>query len=92
MEAIKKELENLPELNDEELDRLERELEKAERQVQDAKLEQILEDLEREQRERSDLVDAYNAEIERLREEVKNVEQIANALPDGCFKRVQLEP
>lgn len=86
------ELEGLPNINDDQLNLLEEELFKAENRVREAELDKILEDLRREQKEQNSLVEAYNLEIERLRAEVENVRDIANALPDGCFKRVQLEP
>lgn len=38
------------------------------------------------------MYDEYNAEIARLKKEVENVEQIANALPQGCFRKPELEP
>ena len=34
----------------------------------------------------------YEEELARLRLEVDNIEAIKNALPDGCWKRLKLEP
>jgi coxsackievirus/adenovirus receptor len=34
----------------------------------------------------------YQDEVERLQVDVQNIEDISNSLPDGCWKRVQLEP
>jgi hypothetical protein len=34
----------------------------------------------------------YQGEVERLLEDVMNIEAISSALPDGCWKRLQLEP
>jgi coxsackievirus/adenovirus receptor len=34
----------------------------------------------------------YQDEVERLQADVQNIEDISNSLPDGCWKRVQLEP
>lgn len=92
VESIMKELKDLPDINDEQLNLLEEELFKAENRVREAELDKILEDLRREQKEQNSLVETYNVEIERLRAEVENVRDIANALPPGCFNRVELEP
>ncbi|XP_018318768.1 laminin subunit gamma-1 isoform X2 [Agrilus planipennis] len=92
VEDIMRELENLPQLDDSDLQRLEEELIKAEQRVQEANLDKILEDLRVEHKKQNALVDAYKDEIERLRKEVENVREISEALPDKCFKRVELEP
>jgi hypothetical protein len=34
----------------------------------------------------------YQDEVDRLEADVLNIEDISNSLPDGCWKRVQLEP
>jgi hypothetical protein len=34
----------------------------------------------------------YGDEVARLRIEVQNIEDIRASLPDGCWKRVKLEP
>jgi coxsackievirus/adenovirus receptor len=34
----------------------------------------------------------YQDEVDRLQTDVQNIEDISNSLPDGCWKRVQLEP
>lgn len=38
------------------------------------------------------MIKSYQAEIEQLEGEVVNIRMIADSLPDGCFKRVRLEP
>lgn len=86
-----KELDNLPNFNDDNLDRLEMQLKEAEQRVKDAKLYEILEKLQYEQRKQKALVDMYNDQIDHLRREVDNIEEIAKALPDGCFKENHLE-
>lgn len=86
-----KELANLPTFSDEDLDRLEAQLKEAEQRVKDAKLYEILERLQNEQKKQKALVDSYNDQIEYLRKEVDNIEEIARALPDGCFRQVPLE-
>ncbi|KAF5301739.1 hypothetical protein FQA39_LY19085 [Lamprigera yunnana] len=92
IETIMKNLQGLPKLDDGELNRLEEELMKAERKVHEANLDTMIEKLQKEHKEQNQLVEYYTAEVEWLKKEVANVREIANALPDGCFKRVQLEP
>lgn len=38
------------------------------------------------------MVREYEEELTRLRMEVDNIEAIKDALPDGCWKRLKLEP
>lgn len=71
---------------------MEEELRKAEKRVADAKLDERLRELQTQQKNQNDLINFYKNEIARLQREVENVEQIAKALPDGCFKQVELEP
>lgn len=92
MQSIINELEHLPNIDEDKLKRLEDELKLAEERVNEAQLDKKLEELQKQQKGQNDLIDVYKSEILRLQEEVANVEQIAKALPDGCFKRVQLEP
>lgn len=86
-----KELQNLPDFNDDDLNRLEAELKRAEQKVKDANLYQILERLQNEQKKQKALVELYTEQIEYLRKEVDNIEEIAKALPDQCFRQLQLE-
>lgn len=92
VQAIMTEIQGLPDVDEALLDRLEGDLRIAEQKVAEANLDKILEDLQKKQREQNALIDSYNDEIMRLQKEVKNIENIANALPDGCFKKVTLEP
>ncbi|XP_017769170.1 PREDICTED: laminin subunit gamma-1-like [Nicrophorus vespilloides] len=92
VDAIVKELDNLPEFDEDELNRLEQELKKAEQRVKEANLEEILKTLQLEQKEQNALVENYSNEIDRLTKEVENIQQIASALPDGCFRKFVLEP
>lgn len=92
VQAIMTEIQGLPDVDEALLDRLEGDLRIAEQKVAEANLDKILEDLQKKQREQNALIDNYNDEIKRLKKEVENIENIANALPDGCFKKVQLEP
>lgn len=79
-------------MSDELLDRLEQDLRRAEEKVKNADLDRILVGLQDKQRKQSILIDEYQNEIMRLQKEVERVENIARALPDGCFKKVTLEP
>lgn len=92
VKAIMTELQGLPDLNDELLDRLEKDLLRAEQKIRDANLDSILAGLQERQRQQNAQIDAYQNEIMRLQREVEQVENIARALPDGCFKKVTLEP
>lgn len=92
VQTIMNELQGLPNLDAEMMKRLEADLERAEDKVKEANLDKVLENLKNKQREQNELIDYYNKEIMRLEAEVRNVADIANALPDGCFRRVKLEP
>lgn len=86
------ELKGLPSLNEDQLDKLEEDLRRAEEKVKEVNLDQILEDLLNKHRNQNALIQMYEDEIQSLRKEVENVENIANSLPDDCFKKVILEP
>lgn len=90
--AIMAELQGLPELSEELLDRLEQDLRRAEEKVKEVNLDEVLAGLQERQRKQSILIDEYQNEIMRLQKEVERVENIAKTLPDGCFKKVTLEP
>lgn len=92
VQAIMTEIQGLPDVDEALLDRLEADLRVAEQKVVEANLDKILKDLQNRQTEQKTLIDSYENEIMRLQKEVENVENIAKALPDGCFKRVTLEP
>lgn len=91
VDGIMKELQNLPNFNDQDLDRLEEQLKRAEQRVKDAKLYEILERLQNEQKKQKALVDLYNEQIDHLRKEVENIEEISKALPYQCFRETSLE-
>ncbi|XP_065163974.1 laminin subunit gamma-1 isoform X1 [Atheta coriaria] len=91
VEAIMKELENVPYIDDEELNRLEQQLKRAEQRVRDENIVAMLEKMQNEQKDQLALIDTYNKEIDTLRKEVENIEQIAHALPVDCFKKLPLE-
>ncbi|KAJ8915766.1 hypothetical protein NQ315_004578 [Exocentrus adspersus] len=92
VDRIMTEIKNSPDLSDDELNKLEEELMTAEKVLKDAKLEEKLVDLQNEHQTQADLIDQYKLDISRLQKEVQNIEEIVRALPDGCFRKVELEP
>lgn len=85
-------MESAPDLNEEEIDRFEIEIRQIEQQIRDAELEESLEKLRNKHKEQDELIDQYNKEIEKLERDVLNIEQITRSLPNGCFKKIKLEP
>lgn len=83
---------SLPDIQDEDLEDLERKLSIAEEKLKSARLDERMERLEKERLEQTTLIKNYQKTLERLQEEVKNVENIMNALPDECYRKVRLEP
>lgn len=92
VEDIVTELENTPNIGDGEIERLEMEIRRTEQRLKEAQLEEKLETLQKEHKMQNDLIDQYKGQIALLQEEVDNIEQIIEALPTGCYKRVELEP
>lgn len=86
------ELQNSPNLNDEDVDRLEEQIRLTEEKIKEAKLEEKLQDLEKEHKLQNELIDQYKGQIVSLQLEVENIEQIVKTLPRGCYKREDLEP
>lgn len=76
-------------LDENSLNELERRLEIAEEEVKNASLDDRMQVLKDEKLQQSQLISSYQDEVDKLREEVFNIEKIANSLPDGCFKREQ---
>ncbi|XP_030761845.1 laminin subunit gamma-1-like isoform X2 [Sitophilus oryzae] len=92
VEGIISELQNTPEIDDEELNRLEEEINLTEYHLIQAKLDERLAELQKEHKSQNDLIESYKDQIRTLRHEVSNIEHIVSSLPDGCYKRVELEP
>ncbi|KAJ8928497.1 hypothetical protein NQ314_018944, partial [Rhamnusium bicolor] len=86
------ELQSSPNIDDNDLIRLEAEIQVTEDRLKEAKLEEKLADLQKEHILQNNLIDQYKLDITKLQKDVENIEQIVRALPDGCFKRVELEP
>ncbi|KAK9885634.1 hypothetical protein WA026_012398 [Henosepilachna vigintioctopunctata] len=92
VQEIIDELENLPNIDEEALNQLQEKYKMAEDCVKEAKLDEKLAALQQQQDIHNSLIADYEKEIMRLQKDVDNIEQIARALPDGCFNRVELEP
>lgn len=89
---IIKELDNLPEIGDAELDHLETRLAAVEKEIAAANLDQNIRALTEAKNLQTQWVKNYEDEISRLRMEVENIGDIRKVLPADCHKRVRLEP
>lgn len=92
VQAIIDEINGLPDIKSEDLEELERKLNMAEVKLKNARLDERMERLEKERIEQTTLIKNYQKQLERLQEEVNNVEAIMKALPNDCYKRIILEP
>lgn len=92
VQAIIDELNSLPDIEAKDLDELERKLAIAEEKLKNARLDERMERLEKERIEQTTLIKNYQKTLERLQEEVNNVEAIMNALPNECYRKLRLEP
>ncbi|XP_046391414.1 laminin subunit gamma-1 isoform X2 [Ischnura elegans] len=92
VQDILKELEGLPDLDEEELNVLEERLRAAEEEFAQANLEKRMETLRNNRIQQNQQLKDYEKEVARLRAEVLNIEDIKKSLPDGCWKRLKLEP
>lgn len=92
VDAIMKELEALPEINDEDLNLLEKRLQAAQEEITAANLDQRIRALTDAKNIQTQWVKNYEDEVNRLKSEVENIDEIKKALPTDCYKRVRLEP
>ncbi|CAH1999429.1 unnamed protein product [Acanthoscelides obtectus] len=92
VEAIMSELQNSPEINEVDVKKLEQEIEKMEIRIRDARLEERLENLQKEHKLQTELKEQYKTQITLLQAEVDSIEEVVKALPDECFSSVELEP
>merc|ERR1711874_149139 len=74
------------------LDDLERRLDAAEKQYEEAGIEARLTRLYHERTRQANLLTEYRAEVEVLTEEFNSIELIRNSLPDQCWNKIRLEP
>jgi len=71
---------------------LEQKLEIAERDFLESDLDRRIEEMRQARIIQNQWVKDYEEALARLQSEVDNVEEIKEALPDGCWKRLKLEP
>lgn len=71
---------------------LEKRLQEAEQELKNADLDNRLNILKAAREAQHGWVRNYDAEIERLKKDVANIQDIRYAIPDQCFRRVRLEP
>lgn len=74
------------------LDDLERRLDAAEKQYEEAGIEARLAELHVEKTQQSRWLLEYRVEIEQLTVEFESIEQIRRTLPDQCWNKIRLEP
>lgn len=86
------ELENSPTLDEKDIDRLEEQIRITEDKLKETRFEEKLEQLQKDYKERNELIEQYKYEIAWMENEVDNIEEVLKALPEGCFRRVELEP
>ncbi|KAJ8665186.1 hypothetical protein QAD02_006848 [Eretmocerus hayati] len=89
---ITRELDALPDLDSGDLDRLERRLGDAEADIVAANLDARIRSLTDARVHQTTWVKNYEDEVNRLRKEVMNIEEISKVLPNHCFKNPRLEP
>ncbi|KHJ43700.1 laminin EGF-like protein [Trichuris suis] len=90
MDTLRKiidELNSLEGVEHTDLDLLEQEVAKASKILDDANLEQEVNSLKAKQMEQQRRINLYQADIDRLEQEVRNIEQIRDSLPDRCYNQ-----
>ncbi|ODN05380.1 Laminin subunit gamma-1 [Orchesella cincta] len=87
-------LQNLDQINDEGLETLSRKINDVERELEDADLDSKIDALRNARNRQTLWLKNYEDELDALRKEVDNVQDIRNALPPDtrCWKRTRLEP
>lgn len=74
------------------LDELEKKLEAVEKEYQEADFDTRMGELRQARDFQNQWMKDYTEDVERLKKDVKNIAEIASALPDKCYRRVVLEP
>ncbi|XP_014366432.2 laminin subunit gamma-1 [Papilio machaon] len=92
LKVIMEELQNLPTLDDNALNRLQNSLDAAEKALRKVDLDGKIKTLTEAKNNHQRWIKQYQDEHDHLRSEVYNVKAILNQLPAGCFKRIVLEP
>ncbi|KRZ22086.1 Laminin-like protein lam-2 [Trichinella pseudospiralis] len=94
IETLKKilnELNNLERVKQADLDMLAEGVAGATQVLSDANLEQEVSSLKAKQMEQQRRINLYQADIDRLEREVRNIEQIRDSLPDRCYNVIDIE-
>lgn len=78
-------------VRDEDLDKLDAELARAATILDDARLEKEVTAMKEKQLEQQKRISQFQSDIDRLRQEVENVEKIRDSLPRQCFNIIDLE-
>ncbi|KAJ0183971.1 hypothetical protein K1T71_000394 [Dendrolimus kikuchii] len=92
LKVIMYELQNLPTLDDDALKKLETYLDQAEKELKQVDLEGKIKNLTEAKNNHQRWMKQYQEEHDQLQGEVENVKNILSQLPEGCFKRIVLEP
>lgn len=74
------------------LDQLERRLQEAEKEAEKARLNERAAELEKAREQQLAWMRDYEDEINKLKRDVANVKEISDSLPEGCYRRIKLEP
>lgn len=94
LNTINKLLGELGQLDNVDVNRLkeiERTLNDAKDQMKDSDLERKLADLEKAEKEQANAIITYQQDIEDILKDIKNLEDIKQTLPPGCYNTQSLE-
>lgn len=86
------ELQNSPDINETEIDRLEEEIRITEENLKEIRLDETLAELQKNHQMQAAKIDQYKVDIIKLQADVENIEDIVRALPNSCFRGMELEP
>ncbi|VDP47329.1 unnamed protein product [Soboliphyme baturini] len=78
-------------IQDADLDRLEEQLQEASKNLENVNLQQEVSSLKAKQLEQAKKINLYKADIAQLEQEVKNIQQIKDSLPNECYNVVDIE-
>ncbi|XP_054719317.1 laminin subunit gamma-1-like, partial [Uloborus diversus] len=92
VEDILRALDGLDEIDENLLDELEKRLEAAEKEHEEANFNARLGELRQSRDIQHQWMKDYTEEVEKMMKDVANIAEIRNALPDKCYRRVVLEP
>ncbi|VDN56935.1 unnamed protein product [Dracunculus medinensis] len=88
---ILEQLNSMDSVNSEELDELEKQLEEAEKVLDSANLDKQVSMLKEQKVEQDRTITQFKIDIDALQVEVRNLEEIREALPNKCFNIINLE-